>query len=146
MEIRNKKSAIYLVISFTVVSLLVSCSTCREKERLKKYGVLSTAVTFSANKVYGVYGRKLPSGFNNVMFMDTVKNKIPEESYEALSEYNLNVTPKGSYYLLIADEDGKLILFDYSCTSELDGPVYENPGRYNTVEIDSYDVCRKHAK
>jgi len=142
---KNFKS--FLLLTAIIASLTItSCSSFHKKEEKINYGEFSTAVTFSANQVYGAYGRKLPEDFNSEKFMSVVKGKIPEEYYILLKKYNLNVISRKSYYLLIADKDGRLILFDYSCSPELDGPVYEDSVKYNAANMESFDVCKPHQK
>ena len=130
--------AAYLVI---VIFALNACciSECRNKE----YGLLESAVTFSSDKVYGEYGENIPNDFDSVKFMALVEGKIPEDYYEALKGRSLEVIPKKSYYLLKVYDKGVLILFDYSCTSALDGPVLTNPGKYDATHLEIYDKCTK---
>jgi hypothetical protein len=55
---------------------------------------------------------------------------------------------KGSYYLIliIAPKSNAIILFDYSCTPAVDGPVLLEPDKYNVNNIDSYDTCKTTGK
>lgn len=82
-----------------------SCAILSENKK-QDYGILKSAVMFSADKVIGEYG-----------------DEIPDDYYQALKKYNLQVTPKGYYYLLEVFKKDDMILFDYSCTPELDGPI-----------------------
>lgn len=105
---------------------------------------MSSAVTFASDKVIGEYGEKIPDDFDGVKFMVLIRNLVPDDYYEALGRYDLNVTSKGSYYLLIArqPDDRVIILFDYSCTPKVDGPVYLDPDKYDVSRIESYDTCK----
>ncbi len=87
-------------------------------------------------------GDAIPNDFDSNKFLQLVKDKIPEDYYGALKKYNLNVLPKGSYYLLKANDEKKLILFDYSCTTEIDGPVLLDTGKYDLDHLEFYDKCK----
>lgn len=102
-----------------------------------------SAVTFSSDKVIGEYGDKIPADFSADKFMEFVKNRIPEDYYKALTAYSLEVKPKGSYYLLLVIDfkSKSVILFDFSCTPEADGPVLLEPDKYDLNNIDLYDKC-----
>jgi len=54
----------------------------------------------------------------------------------------LDVDPREWYYLIRVYRDGTLILFDYSCTIEPDGPVLDCPGAFDPDNIDNYDRCK----
>ena len=120
-----------------------SCASLSEHQK-REYGILESAVTFSADKVIGEYGDRIPDDFSAEKFMALVKDKIPKDYYEALKKHSLEVRPKQSYYLLlIFDPDSKaLILFDFSCTPKVDGPVLLEPGKYRLENIDVYDACK----
>jgi hypothetical protein len=74
-----------------------------------------------------------------------IEGKIPREYYATLKKYLLEMRPKGSYYLLLVfDPESKtLILFDYSCTPEVDGPVLLEPRKYDIKNLELYDKCGK---
>ena len=129
--------------AYLVIALFVLNSCCISECRTKEYGVLESAVTFSSDKIYGEYGEKIPDDFDSVKFMRVVKDKIPGDYYEALKGYSLEVIPRKSYYLLKVYDKGILILFDYSCTPALDGPVLTDPGKYDVTHIEIYDKCTK---
>ena len=126
-----------------VVCTLAACASHSELIR-RQYGILGSAVTFSADKIAGEYGDSIPDTLDNTTFLQVVRDKIPADYYEALQGYNLVVVPKGSYYLLKAydRESNQLILFDFSCTPEVDGPALLSPKEYNTDNLDQYDKCR----
>jgi hypothetical protein len=90
--------------------------------------------TFSAASyaVIGEYGEAIPPDFTAGKFMRLIEKKIPEEYYNALKKYFLDIRPKGSYYLLLVHDPKTktLILFDYSCTPEPDGQVLLEPEKY----------------
>ena len=103
-----------------------------------------SAVAFSAEKVIGVYGENIPNDFSEMDFINLVKPRIPEDYYGVLKKYPLKVEPKGNYYLLLVfDPKTKdIILFDYSCTPKVDGPVLLDPVKYDVNKIDSFDKCK----
>ena len=62
-----------------------SCASLSEHQK-REYGILESAVTFSADKVIGVYGDRIPDDFSAEKFMELVNDKIPRDYYEALEE------------------------------------------------------------
>lgn len=130
-------------MTFLIVCTSTACASHSELIR-RQYGILESAVTFSADKIAGEYGDSIPDTLDNTAFLQVVRDKIPADYYEALQGYNLVVVPKGSYYLLKAydRESNQLILFDFSCTPEVDGPVLLSPKEYDTNNLDQYDKCR----
>ncbi len=130
--------------SFVLVILLVSAASCATLTRPSQsdYGILESAVTFSADKVYGEYGDNIPDDFDGTKFMQFVKNMIPEDYFEQMQNYRIDVQPKKTYYLLKAYQGEKMILFDYSCTPETDGPILLETGKYDTNNLELYDTCK----
>ena len=126
-----------------IVCTFAACASHSELIR-RQYGILGSAVTFSADKIAGEYGDSIPDTFDNTTFLQDVRDKIPADYYDALQGYDLVIVPKETYYLLKAydRESNKLILFDFSCTPEVDGPVLLSPKEYNTDNLDQYDKCR----
>ncbi len=98
------------------------------------------------SKIKGLYPGKLPSDFNSAAFLKIIKEKEkpPEDDFQVLSQYYLEVIPKGSYYLLIVRDSftKRVILFDYSCTFEVDGQVFHTPGKYDLNQLEQYDPCK----
>jgi len=137
------------LISLVAGLLFIACTStacASHSEILKRqYGVLGSAVTFSADKIAGEYGDSIPDKLDNTVFLEIVRDKIPADYYEALRNYGLEIVPMKTYYLLKAydRESNKLILFDYSCTPELDGPVLLSPQEYDTEHLEKYDKCRQ---
>ena len=131
---------------FTILLVLVTFSTSAcltlSEEQKKEYGLLESAVTFSSDKVIGEYGDAIPDDFDSNKFLWLVKDKIPEDYYGALKKHTLHVSPKGSYYLLTTYDGKKLILFDYSCTTEVDGPVLLEIEKYDLNHLELYDKCK----
>lgn len=138
----RKQLPIIMLLLFVVCSV-GSCASLSEHQK-REYGVLESAVTFSADKVVGEYGDKIPYDFSAEKFMGLVKGKIPMNYYEALKKYNLKIESKKTYYLLLVfDPNTKaLILFDYSCTPEVDGPVFLDPEKFDTNRLELYDKCK----
>ncbi len=77
--------------------------------------------------------------------MAVVQDKIPPRSYNILESYPIKIIPKKGYYLLLVydPQDNSLILFDYSCTFEVDGPVLLEPGKYELNNLQLYDKCNR---
>lgn len=132
----------YLSFVFILVIFSVNACVTLLEEQKKKYGLLESAVTFSSDKVLGEYGDAIPDDFDSNTFLQLVKDKIPEDYYGALKKYNLNIFPTGNYYLLKAYDDKRLILFDYSCTTEIDGPVLLEIEKYDLDHLELYDKCK----
>lgn len=133
---------LFLAIILVVVTFSASACLSLSEEQRKEYGLLESAVTFSSDKVIGEYGDVIPDDFNSNNFLQLVKDKIPEDYYGALKKYTLNVFPKSSYYLLTTYNGNKLILFDYSCTTDVDGPVLLEIEKYDLKHLELYDKCK----
>lgn len=140
MNRRNVSICLLLVVLFVTNS----CVSVIESQK-KEYGLLESAVTYSAEKVIGEYGDAIPNDFTSEKFLLLVHDKIPSEYYDTLIRYRLEIKPKGSYYLLLVFDprNSALILFDYSCTSEVDGPILLEPGKYIGDNLDLYDQCKE---
>jgi len=136
----------YLSVVILIIFVLSysSCVTLSEEQR-REYGILESAVTFSSDKIIGEYGDEIPDDFNSKdRFMGFVKGKIPEDYYNMLEKYILDVKPMGTYYLLLIRDPHNecIILFDYSCTPEADGPILLEPSKYEINNLDLYDTCK----
>ena len=140
--IAKRQLPVIILLVFVVCSV-GSCASLSEHQK-REYGILESAVTFSADKVIGEYGDRIPDDFSAGKFMEFVKDKIPRDYYEALNKYDKEIRPKRTYYLLLVfDPVSKtLILFDYSCTPEVDGPVLLEPGKYDVNRLELYDKCK----
>ncbi len=140
--IKKNRFLVVFVLFFFVLSSGSCASTAEHQKR--EYGVLESAVTFSSDKVIGEYGDVIPEDFKADKFMLFVKDKIPDDYYETLSKYKIELRPKGKYYLLLIFDSGdkQLILFDYSCTPEVDGPVFLQPEKYDIQNLELYDTCK----
>ena len=134
----------FILIPFTLVLAVILSSSCREltEAQKKEYGILCSAVTFASDKVIGEYGDRVPDDFDGAGFMRLVRDKMPEEYYEALLRSRIRITPKKTYYLLLAHNGEKLVLFDYSCSPEVDGTVLLTPEKYDLRSLESYDKCK----
>lgn len=134
---------ITLIIFFFLSSCCPIFISSSEKEK-RDYGLLLSAVTFSSDKVIGEYGDEIPDDFTVDDFMNLVKDKIPDDYYDTLKTNQLSIEPKGSYYLLVVKrpKDNSIILFDYSCTPEADGPVLNEPYKYDLNNLELYDTCK----
>jgi len=138
-----KRKIFVTFLAILAITSLTHCAATTEKQK-KEYGVLTTAVTFASDKAIGEYGDKIPPDLTAEKFMQFLQNRIPEEHYEALGKYSLEIKPKGSYYLLLIyhPQTKALILFDYSCTPEADGPVLQQPDKYDINKVELYDTCK----
>lgn len=137
-----KKRVLILISTFIFIFLLSSCLAHTEV-RKEDYDILSTAATFSSDKVIGEYGGNIPDDFDGVKFLKLVKEKIPTKYYHALKKYDIELIPMKTYYLLKVYHEKKLILFDYSCTTEADGRILEAPEKYDINNLHLYDECKK---
>ncbi len=138
----------YPIIAACLALIVFTSSSCLSVSEAQKkdYGLLSSAVTFSSDKVIGEYGDRIPDDFDGNGFLQLVKGKIPEDYYRALTKRVIVVIPKGTYYLLKAYDGKKLVLFDYSCTPEVDGTVLLTPEKYDVNRLELYDKCREVTK
>jgi hypothetical protein len=136
------KKRIFISI-FLVVFVLssVTCLALTETQK-KEYGLLQSAATFSSDKIIGEYGDTIPDDFDKDKFLIVVKDKIPDDYYNALTKHRIDVTPMKTYYLLKVYDSNSLILFDYSCTSEVDGPILLEPEKYDLNHLELYDKCK----
>ena len=130
-----------IIMLVLAVCFLSSCAVFADKQK-NDYGVLKSAVMFSYDKVIGEYGDKIPDDFNSQQFMKLVKDKIPKDYYCALKKYTLKVKPRGSYYLIKVFKNQTMVLFDYSCTPEVDGPIFDSLGKYDLNNLGKYDQCK----
>jgi hypothetical protein len=140
-----KKRFLLITCFIGVIFYTNSCNAISPSQK-QEYGVLMSAVTWSASAVIGEYGHTIPEDFNREQFLAVVKDKIPPRSYSILESYPITIMPKNGYYLLLVydPQDNSLILFDYSCTtSEVDGPVLLEPGKYDLNNLQLYDKCNR---
>lgn len=137
---RSRLNALVILCIFLVCA---SCITTGERHE-KDYGMLVTAVMNAPFAVKGVYPGDLPADFSSTTFLQVIKGKIPDNSFSELSHYDLQVIPKGRYYLLIVREPstGTIVLFDYSCTFNVDGKVFESTEQYDLNHLELYDKCK----
>ncbi len=87
-----------------------------------------------------------PDSFDQKAFDRTIKGKLEKSYYDELMKHSVGVFPKGSYYLLVVRDqpDGSVILFDYSCSTEIDGPVQEEPRKYDVAHVEKYNPCEAY--
>ena len=139
----RKTSKIFPAILLTLLFCLTSCASLEEK-RADEYALLKTAATYPAYKIKGEFGRNIPDSLDEAEFLRVVHDKIPENYYEELTRHFLVVLPKKAYYLLkVYDKETyRLVLFDYSCTTEPDGLVWEFPERYDLKRLEANDPCK----
>lgn len=136
------KRHLFFAIILVVVAFSTSSCLALSEEQKKEYGLLESAVTFSSDKVIGEYGDAIPDNFDGNKFLAVVSDKIPDDYYDALKKHKINVTPLKTYYLLKVYDSNRLILFDYSCTTEIDGPVLLEIEKYDLEHLEFYDKCK----
>ncbi len=141
---RSRSCTAVLIVFFLLA--FTSCVTPAEISK-QEYGALIQAVSFSAEKVIGEYGEKIPPDFSATQFMEVIKDKVPPSHYRVLKKFPLEIKPKGSYYLLLAfnPKDHSLILFHYSCGKAKPGAILNEPGKYDINNLDLYDKCKTPA-
>ncbi len=134
------------MVAAFILALMIFTGGCAglSEEQRRDYGILSSAVTFASDKVIGEFGASIPDSFDGQSFMSFIKERVPDDYYFALSRYKIKVCPKGSYYLLVAKDrqNSNIVLFDYSCTPKVDGPVLLEPAKYEVSRIEQYDECK----
>jgi hypothetical protein len=130
---------------YIAVILIFSASCCLsslEKQK-RDYGMLCSIVTYASDKVIGVYDSNIPPDFDAPRFLDIAKRKLNERQYRLLTRYRLEISPLGTYYLLKLFDGKRLILFDYSCTIKLDGPILSSDKTFDLDHLEKYDECAK---
>lgn len=132
---------IFIVMLLVFAACTCSCVTVQERQQ-QEYGLLLSAVAFSADKVYGEYAESIPPDFNGNQFLLLVQGRIPDDYFGALQQYRIDVIPRGTYYQLAVLESDRVILFDFSCTKAVDGPVLQQPGQYDLTDLSVYDPCK----
>jgi hypothetical protein len=139
-----KKRLLSLSCAVIVFLYASSCIALSEAQK-QDYASLKTAVVLSKLAVKGKFGHHIPPTFSAAEFLQAVKDRIPENSYDTLERYRLQVNPKDGYYLLAIfnPENNTLILFTYSCEPGIDGPVLEEPGKYDVNNLQLYDKCKQ---
>jgi hypothetical protein len=137
-----KKLSSKFLFLFLALSVTSCAGLCKSQET--EYGLLKTAATFSVDKIVGEFGHQIPDTLDEGMFLQVVHGKIPEKYYEELTKHFLVILPKGRYYLLKVYDKSTyaLVLFDYSCTPEVDGRVVEEPEKYDINHLELYDPCK----
>jgi hypothetical protein len=127
---------------FFLLLFLPSCTIIAPHDETN-YGLLKTAVWRSTDFAYGEYVDYFPDNFDQKAFEHTIKGKLEKSYYDELMKHSISVFPKGSYYLLVVRDhpDGAVILFDYSCSTEIDGPVQEAPDKYDLGHVEKYNPC-----
>lgn len=138
-----KKRGLSLICVIIIVLYASSCIAFSYAQK-QEYDSLKTAVTLSKFPVKGKFGHAIPPDFNAQEFFEVVKNKIPDDSYEVLQKYHIQVIPKEGYYLIkvFDPKDNSLILFSYSCETGAEGRVLEEPGKYDINHLELYDKCK----
>lgn len=134
------KPFIRSILLFAALIVLSSC-ICISESRKQDYGLLKSAVMFSADKVIGEFGDQIPAEFSGEAFMELVKDKIPANYYSALKPYELKIKPDGYYYRLELFDGDEMVLFDFSCTPGIDGAVKSEDKTFNLDNLEAYNPC-----
>lgn len=137
------RKSLYITISIFLVLCLENCCLSTVERFKKDYGILGTAVTYVSDKVIGEYDDSLPDDFGLTRFLDIAKKELSISQYNILLRYRLEIIPKKTYYLLKVFEGTQLIMFDYSCTSEVDGPILYSDQKFDLDHLEKYDKCKK---
>lgn len=139
-----KKRLLSLSCAVIIFLYASSCSALSEAQK-QEYSLLQSAVAYSKLAVKGKFGHDLPPGFNAGEFLEAAKDNIPEDAYEVLVKYPLQVIPKDGYYLIkvFDPKNNALILFSYSCEPGAEGRILEEPGKYDVNNLQLYDNCKK---
>lgn len=136
-----KRSLQRIVLLGLVICFITSCASLSQSHK-EKYGLLKSAVLFSSEKVIGEYGDQIPDSFDGKQFMELVKDKIPEDYLDALDDYKYEVETYGWYFLIKVIDDKKVILFDYSCSTQIDGPLLDSQEAFDLNNLGAYDPCK----
>jgi hypothetical protein len=132
----------------TIVAMLamlaIGCTPSWEAQRIR-YDSLGLRVSEMPKTMNYVWLGKeaFPPRVSTDEFMDSVRARLPKE-YQLLSAYLIQYEGHGSYYLLkIFDrETRKMIMYDYSCSDSLDGPVYQDENKYSFEKRVVPSECR----
>jgi hypothetical protein len=119
------------------------CSSVQLSKR--EMGNLQTAVESCASAIKGEYPDSIPGDINAEKFMNVIKGKIPSDYYKSLKEHPVDVHSIGVDYLLVVygdDRDKKVLMFDYSCTTKVDGRVYVHPDTFDVKHLEKYNPCK----
>jgi hypothetical protein len=138
-----KRRLLSLTCAFIIFLYASSCIAFSEAQK-QEYSLLKSAVSYSKLAVKGKFGHDIPPGFDAKEFLNVVKDRIPENSYDVLEKYHLQVIPKDGYYLLLVfdPKNNALILFSYSCEPGAEGRILEEPGKYDVHNLQLYDKCQ----
>jgi hypothetical protein len=132
-----------ILVVFLFISFSIGCAA-PQRAGGDDYDVLGSAVSTSSFAMIGEYGASIPDSLTVKDFLAVSQKNIPENYFNVLKKYRLDVKPMGSYYLLLvyAPDTNTLILFDYSCTPKPDGMVLREPGKYDISNLDLYNPCK----
>ena len=137
------KKSLCAATSIFLVLYLASCCLSTLERFKKDYGILGTSVTYVSDKVIGEYDDSLPDDFGLARFLDIAKTELSKSQYNILLRYRLEIISKKAYYLLKVFDGDQLIMFDYSCTFELDGPILNSDQKFDLEHLEKYDKCKK---
>lgn len=136
-----KKIRIFFIAAILLIAAACCISSIEKQKR--DYGTLGSTVTYASDKVIGEYGCNIPDDFDAANLLSIVKKEVSESRYRLLKKYRLEVIPHRTYYLLKVYDGQRLIMFDYSCTIKLDGPILFSSVRFDLDHLEKYDECAK---
>lgn len=136
------KEHLFFTVIFAIYFFFISGCATAQKIQKSECSILGSAVSAASSAVIGEYGDTISSDLPD-KFLSSLEKKIHDDYFKELKKYQLDVKPKGSYYLLVVrhQETKSIILFDYSCTPEPDGMVCLEPDKYNLNNLDLYNTC-----
>lgn len=140
------KTKLQLSIPLVFSLIIMGCCLSLEERQKTDYGILGTAVTYVSDKVIGRYGDVLPEDFDTTRFVAIAKEELVASQYNLLTRYRLEILSKHAYYLLKIYDKDKLVMFDYSCTVKLDGPILYSDKTFDLEHLEKYDECKKTDK
>jgi hypothetical protein len=133
-----------MLLRITILVIVTAVFGCATQTGITKadYDLLKTAVTTTSYAVIGKYGDTIPEDLTSQEFLQIAKDETPVQYFNELKKFDLEIKPKGSYYLLkVYDPDTKkLILYDYSCTPFSDGNILDEPQQ--TTQPEDNDPCK----
>jgi hypothetical protein len=113
--------------------LLVPCAICSygcSSSKLEKYGPVEETVYHVAEAVFGEYGDSIPVTFNADSIIAVLRRQERVSEIALLTRYSLDVTSSNGKYLLIVKDGDEVVLYDLSCTTHIDGPIYRYDAEY----------------
>lgn len=114
------------ILSVAIAILISGCiaSTDLQRTAFESLGYELSEAPKTMNYVW--LGRDAyPATVTAQEFMDSLRLREPS-LYQKLTQYRVQYNGFGSYYRIIVKDRSthEMIMYDYSCTDSLDGPIY----------------------